>query len=170
MQTLETYQVEDWGKFIEEHDIDLSCPACQGCEDCEDCGGRGYMEPLWDTIWNTGFHYVDQTLPCKFPNVFAFEYDDYVWFGLTCCGQDNTPYLAAAWLEMFPDCNWLPEQFIVTGVNLREGYVESCVGKRTARRIYAKVGDTIKGARRQLAFLAEDLKEARKHLTEKGAE
>jgi len=177
MQTLQTYQVADWGEFIQQNDIDLHCRHCQGQgrsdegEYCEECGGSGYIEPLWNTIWNTGFHATGEhghPLPtADLPNVFVFKHDDYVWFGLTCCGMDCTPHLAAAWLEMFPDCTWLPENFIVEGTNLRQGYAETCVGTWMARRIYAKIGASIKGARQHLAILSEDLKEARKKLAEK---
>lgn len=174
MRSLETYQVEDWSAFIAENDIDLSCPTCKGLgenedtrEGCEDCGGSGYIEVMWNTIWNTGFHSAGRSLPWECGSVFAFEHERHVWFGLGACGMDLTPHLAEAWLELFPDCQWLPDQFIVTGTNLRLGYVESCVGKKTARRIYAKIGETIKGTRKQAAYLAEDLKEARKRLAAK---
>jgi hypothetical protein len=78
--------------------------------------------------------------------------------------MDCTPFLASAWLQMFPDCQWLPEQFIVEGCNLRGGYIESCLGRKQARKVYVLIGKTIQGTRRRARFLAEDLKVARKHL------
>ena len=181
MTSLQTYHVEDWAEFIEKNDIDLHCPACKGegtipgktedeeHKDCEECSGSGYMEILWDTIWNTGFHANcdGPKLPAEAHGVAIFEYDGMIWFGLQGCGMDLTPHLAAAWADTFPDCEWLPEQFIVTGCNLRGGYIESCLGKPMARRIYALIGKTIKGAKRQAAYLAEDLKVARKRLAAK---
>lgn len=179
MGSLQTYQVENWGEFITENEIDLLCPSCKGrgsadygcgpdTEECEKCNGSGYMEILWNTIWNTGFHATPKhPTPAEAHGVAVFEWDDHIWFGLQACGMDMTPHLAACWLEMFPDCQWLPDQFIVTGVNLRGGYVETCVGKKVARRIYALMGKTIKGMRQQAAYLAEDLKAARQHLNRK---
>jgi hypothetical protein len=168
MTSLQIYHVEDWGKFIEENDIDLSCPKCHGEGGaCEECSGSGYMEIMWDTIWDTGFSSQSVRTPSECHGVAIFERNGNVWFGLQGCGMDMTPQLAAAWLETFPDCQWLPEQFIVTGTNLRSGYIESCVGKKLARRIYTLIGKTIKGTRQQAAWLAEDLKQARKSLNEK---
>jgi len=172
MTALQIYHVEDWGQFIEENDIDLRCPACKGegtideaC--CEECSGTGYMEIMWDTIWDTGFHANGRQLPAEAHGVGMFKHEGNVWFGLQGCGMDMTPHLAAAWIEAFPDCQWLPDQFLVTGTNLRAGYIESCVGKKVARRIYTVIGKTIKGMRQQAAWLAEDLKQARKHLNHK---
>ena len=140
---LETRHIEDWTEFIEENNIDLSCPVCKGegttenGEYCEDCSGTGYIEPMWNTIWNSGFHAGDKYPATKEDgNVFAFDYDDEVWLGLSCCGMDCTPYLAKAWMIMFPDCMWIPEQFCVRGCNLTHGYIVSCVGKSWARKIY----------------------------------
>jgi hypothetical protein len=174
MPALEIYHVEDWGQFIEENNIDLHCPTCKGEgqvneENCEECGGSGYMDIMWNTIWNTGYHTDGRQLPAEAQGVAIFEHDGHVWFGLQGCGMDMTPHLAAAWIETFPDCQWLPDQFLGNGTNLRGGYVESCVGKKMARRIYTIIGKTIKGMRQQAAFLAEDLKEARKHLSKKAS-
>ena len=54
MNALQTYHVDDWAAFIQDHDIDLTCLTChgEGCDDCTD----GYLEPMWNTVWNTGFH------------------------------------------------------------------------------------------------------------------
>lgn len=168
MARLETYHVDDWAKFIEENDIDLSCPVCRGEKDeCEECSGTGYLEIMWNTIWDTGFHAGSRSIPASIHGVAAFEHNGNVWFGLQGCGMDMTPYLAAAWVELFPDCQWLPEQFIGNSTNLRGGYIESCVGKKLARRIYAVIGKTVKGMRQQATWLAEDLKEARKRMSAK---
>ena len=153
----------------------MECSDCDGTgeveddeECCEDCNGSGYIEPMWNTIWNTGFHAVaGRKVPRQLGTVFAFEWDNEIWFGLSGCGMDCGPYLAAAWMEMFPDCEWLPEQFITEGCNLRGGYVESLLGKKEAKRVYALIANTIKGERRSLAFLAEDLKVARQRMSEK---
>jgi len=172
MTSLGTLHVDDWEKFIEENDIDLACPTCHGegivgQDDCEDCGGAGYLEPMWNTIWNTGFHGCAEHLPAESHGVIAFEYDNHVWFALAGCGMDMTPHLAAAWAELFPQCEWIPEQFCVEGLDLREGYVESCVGKEMARRIYKLMDGTIEGMRNYAERLAEDLKLARKRLAKK---
>ncbi len=181
MTSLQTYHVEDWAKYLEENEIDLQCPTCKdkldGCEDCgaldacEDCSGSGYIEPLWNTVWNTGFRDTGENgqFPRESGSVFAFVKDSEIWFGLTCCGMDCTPFLAKAWLECFSDCPWLPEQFCVEGCNLRGGYVESCVGPQWARRIYRVMGSTVKMLRLQATRLAADLKEARKRLVKKPA-
>ncbi len=167
MTALQTYHIDDWAEFITTHDIDLTYPTCKGeKERCEDCDGSGYIEPLWNTIWNTGFSSGALSVPAYLGNVFAFDWDGEIWFGLTCCGMDCTPFLALAWIEMFPGCQWLPEQFTVTGVNLRSRYIESCIGKGKARKVYGLIGKTVKGMRQQTKYLAEDLRAARKHLVQ----
>jgi len=157
---LETKHIDDWQSFIEENDIDLICKKCNG-DGCEECTA-GSIEPMWNTVWNTGFHSTDVELPIHLPNVFAFEYDDYVWLGLTCCGMDCTPYLALAWMALFPDCDWLPDQFILDGTNLRGGYYETELGKEDAKKIYALIESTIEGERQKLTWLEQDLCEAKK--------
>jgi len=146
MKSLEARQIEDWGQFIEEHDIDLSCDECNGTgevevedgdekEECQECSG-GYVEPLWNTVWDTGFHAAGRECPRQpAPNTFAFEFDERIWLGLTCCGMDCTPFLALAWINLFPDCRWLPFEFHVTGCNLRGGYLQSCLGEADAKRV-----------------------------------
>jgi hypothetical protein len=181
---LQTYHVEDWGEFIDKESIDLQCPKCKGKgtvagnddagkdledTDCEECSGSGYIEPMWNTIWNTGFHFTDGSMPREVGTVFAFNWDGHIWFGLTGCGMDLTPHLAQTWMTIFPQCDWLPEQFIVEGCNLRGGYVESCLGKKDARKVYALIAKSIKGMRRQAANLAQDLKAVRQHMARKVA-
>ena len=165
MTALQTYHVDDWAEFIQAHDIDLTCPTCRGEKrDCNDCGGSGFVEVMWDTIWNTGYRNGAQCVPACLDNVFAFDWNGEIWFGLLGCGMDCTPFLALAWIKMFPDCRWLPDQFIGSGCNLRGGYIEACIGKNKARRVYTLMGRTIQGIRREAKNLADDLKEARKHL------
>jgi hypothetical protein len=142
---LETKHIDDWNEFVAQNDIDIIG-----------------IEPLWPVIWNTGFHAVCVELPVKLPNVFAFEYDDYVWFGLTSCGQDNRPWLASAWATLFPDCDWVPDNFILTGIDLRGGYYATELGGKAAKKIYALIASTIEAKRRQLVFLEQDLREAKK--------
>ena len=170
MTALETYHVDDWAEFIQAQEIDLTCPTCRGeKENCDDCGGSGYMEPMWNTIWNTGYHNGEQSVPAHFENVFAFDWNGKIWFGLSCCGMDCTPFLAQAWIEMFPDCQWLPDQFIVSGCNLSGGYIEACISKNKARRVYTLIGKTIRGMRREAKNLADDLREARTRLKKPAA-
>ena len=159
MSALQMYHVDDWAEFITTHEIDLACPTCrsEGCDDCTD----GYLESMWDRIWNTGFHSGALPVPSALGNVFAFDWDGEIWFGLSCCGMDCTPFLALAWVQTFPDCQWLPDQFIVGGCNLRGGYIESCIGRKDARKVYTLIGKTIKGMRREARNLADDLREAR---------
>ena len=165
MGVLQTYHVDDWAEFIQAHDIDLTCPTCRGeRERCNDCDGSGYIDPMWNTVWNTGFRNGAQSVPAYLGNVFAFDWDGEIWFGLLGCGMDCTPFLALAWIEMFPGCQWLPDQFIVGGCNLRGGYIESCIGRKNARKVYTLIGKTIKGMRREAKNLADDLRAARRHL------
>lgn len=166
---LQTKHIESWGKFIEENEINLACPICEGaCEVddekegikyCEECGGVGYIEPMWNTIWNTGFYAIDYELPQEFGSVFAFEYNGEIWFGLSGCGMDLTPSLAAAWVEMF-DATWLPEQFMVTGINLTHSYVVSVVGKEKAAAIYKLMRDSWKSIINNANYNLKDLDEA----------
>lgn len=164
---LNTMQVDDWSEFIEKTDLDLSCPACRGEGEvkdektgevscCEDCGGSGFIEPLWNVIWYTGFT-AKGDLPRQCGEVFAFEHGGNVWLGLSACGMNLTPHLARAWLEFFPDCRWLPRQFCVTGVNLTHGYVASCIGDEDAARVYRVMEQTFKAEIRNAQDDLEDL-------------
>jgi hypothetical protein len=157
---LETLHIEDWQSFIEDNDIDLLCKECggEGCEECTD----GFIEPMCNWAYDTEFYAVDMELPRHLPNVVVFRHDDKVFFALTSCGQDNRPHLAAAWMQCFPDAQWLPGQFILDGCNLRNGYYETELGKEIAEKIYKLIEQTIKGRRFQLDNLERDLTEARK--------
>ncbi len=97
-----------------------------GEEDCEECEG-GSISVIWNTIFNTGFHSASVSLPAQIGPVVAFEYDDHVWFGLAGCGQDCSPQFIRAWFECFPDCTWVPDNWI-NHVNLFGGYYGSEVG------------------------------------------
>lgn len=174
MNTLETHHVDDWAEFIERENIDLTCPHCNGeAEDCEECGGIGYIEPMWNTIWNTGFSATSRDLSLPYePDglaVFAFDWDGDIWFGLAGCGMNLTPHLAATWVETFPQCCWLPEQFHVRGINLTHGYVVSCVGAKRARKIYKLMARSAELYKNDANSLVAELKEARKHLREQNS-
>ena len=149
-------------------DLDFYPVTCPECEDehievddesedvtCEDCD-NGYIEPLWNTIWDTEMTAEGRGLPLEFGNVFAFDYDGTVAFGLTCCGQDCTPYLASAYVEMFGDDCCLPDEFMVTGTNLRCGYIRSCVGESQARKIYAAILRTAHGSLDEAGHIIDD--------------
>lgn len=118
------------------------CTDCNGTgsdtceEECPDCGGSPDIEFMWNTIWNTGFSTHMEFKLCPAPDVFAFAYDGNIWFGLSACGMDCTPQLALAWVNTFPDCKWLPDQFYIRGCNLSGGYIKACVGPENARQIY----------------------------------
>jgi hypothetical protein len=168
---LNTMQVDDWARFIEENNIDLSCPTCRGkgeikdketdeVSSCDDCGGSGYIEPLWNTVWDTGYHAstLGEFPREPAPNVFAFEHEDHIWLGLSCCGMDCTPYLALAWVNLLPGCRWVPLEFMVTGVNLRGGYLTSCLGVADAMRVLAVMESGLEGA---IDSLGQDLKDVR---------
>ena len=175
MKSLETRQIEDWGQFIEENDIDLSCDECNGTgevevedgdekEECQECSG-GYVEPLWNTVWNTGFHASGREVPRQpAPNTLAFEYDERIWLGLTCCGMDCTPFLALAWINLFPDCRWIPIEFQVTGVNLRGGYLTSCLGEADAMRVLRVMETGIEGLGASLGQDLQDVRDAARKL------
>ena len=169
MRSIDHKNVENWTEFIEENDIDFTCRDCkgEGCEECEE----GSLIPMWNTIWDTGFYVSDDHhLPCKpAPNVVAFQHDKHVWLGLTGCGMDCTPYLALAWLNLFPNCQWIPENYLVTGYNLTEGYIESCVGEEDAKRIYDVMASGMKGSINADIRVLRDVREVRKILVERSA-
>ena len=171
MRSLDTERIEDWGDFIEKHDVNFTCRECEGegCEECEE----GSIFPMWNTVWDTGFFVSDHHhLPCKpAPNVVAFQHGDHVWLGLTGCGMDCTPYLALAWLNLFPDCRWVPENFLVTGYNLTEGYIETCLGTEDARRIYEVMDTGMRGSIQSDIRVLKDIRATKRLLEEKvGAE
>ncbi len=176
---LETYHVEDWDKFTKENEISLMCSTCRGegaietSEDkdklvtCPTCGGSGEIEPMWNTIWNTGFYNTHQETPYNFPNfsVFAIDWNGDIWFGLTGCGMDLPPELLAAWVEFFPDCNWVPENWLNES-NLASGYIAAVVGNEQARKIYNQIERTAEGMLKRAKAYLNDVAEAYKLLDE----
>lgn len=152
--------------------IGEDCPACNGNgtleeEECDACGGDGYAEPMWNTIWNTGFSTNRHVPLFPGPNVFAFAYEGEIWFGLTGCGMDFTPCLALAWINAFPDCNWLPDQFCVTGCNLTGGYISSCIGADNALRVYKLMESTYRGQLEQAKNNLAEIRNVLKNLKSK---
>ena len=127
---------------VDGENTEEECKACGGYgttdeqEECEECDGRGQIEPMWNTVWDTGFHAERGFKLAPAPNVFAFEHDGYIWFGLTGCGMDFTPNLALAWVNTFPNCKWMPDNFWVGDCNLSGGYIQSCIGHVEALRVF----------------------------------
>lgn len=106
----------DWQKEFE--DWDLSCPFCHGedeQEECEDCYGTGFVEPIWNTVWEIGFlggrdviseetvKEVIRETNC----LVLFNHEEGKWYlTLSGCGMDLTPELCYAWLLL--GFEWLP--------------------------------------------------------------
>lgn len=185
MVSLQKLQVEDWAKFAQGEDTNLACQRCHGMgmvgrmhHECPDCDGEGSLIPIWNTIWNTGYGSIyhgklcGKKLPVKSDagGVIIFEHEGQVWFGLSGCGMDMTPMLAAAWVEAFPSCTWLPDDFMVRGVNLTQGYIEACVGPQWAKRIYALMRKSAGLLRSEARSIEEELKQARALLRTREAE
>lgn len=131
----EQHDGQDW---FAAHDVDLTCPACLGNEhDCDDCDGSGRLAIIWNTIWNTGFYSIpgEVKAPAVHGPIVAFEYNDSIWFGMTGCGMDMSPYLIAAWFHFFPTVRWIPDGWI-NETKLFGGYYGSVAGQEIEDKIF----------------------------------
>lgn len=170
MRDLNSMRVDS--EFWMQNDVDLLCRACSGegsnedGEDCEECDGSGAFNPIWNTIWNTGFS--DRALPDgprAIGAVLAFSYEGNVWFGLMGAGMDMSPHLCEAWLTMFPDCEWVPQEW-ASITNLMGSYFESCIGEEMTRRIVVLYARSL---RARIEADQASLNEIQKYLDERFA-
>ena len=158
----ETYEYE--GDAEEAMDDSDNWP--EGDDGCDECGGSGSYEIMMNTIRDTGFSRIRGTadngvtsLPCSVGPIVAFEHDGNVWLGMSGGGMDLSPYFCKAWLTLFPDVSWIPEDFISASTNLLGGYYRSCLGAEWEAKILAvyekELDQTAKSARADKKRVAE---------------
>jgi len=109
MKQLSTMRVDDWSDFVKRHGIDLGCDCQRGCSHCNN---RRIVWPTAGVAFDTGYNVTGEFPRVPYRGTVAFEYERRIWLA-ACCGpeQDSGPFLAMAWLSLFPRCGWLPEQF-----------------------------------------------------------
>lgn len=134
----------DWQKEYE--DWDLECPCCGG-KGCDYCEGMGYVQPYWNIVWDTGLSQIappTQVKILKKTNCFvAFNTMEDEWYlGLTGCGMDLTPSLAAAWVLL--GFWWLPLDWVERIIDNGHSYTEYVAGKAMTKKIEALIRQTIR--------------------------
>lgn len=94
---------------------------CSSCGDkarrpnlppCRMCGGAGWVMPTGPYIYCTGFQPVRPTNRVYAPGTVAFEWQGVIWLGTTCAAGEEPFHLANAWWRLFPECLWVPNQFV----------------------------------------------------------
>ena len=102
---LSTITVSDWEQFGITKNVFFHCP-------CDKCRDDGVVFPTSSTAYDTGYEVAGPVEQSPYPGVIGFHHHGHVWLGTRLNdGVDAAPYLAAAWLRMFPNSQWLPEQF-----------------------------------------------------------
>lgn len=77
-----------------------------------ECGDTKVVFPVNSTAYDTGYEVAGPINRMPYGGVVAFAYRGHVWLATRLCeGVPAAPFLAAAWLRMFPKTQWLPEQF-----------------------------------------------------------
>lgn len=112
---LSAITVEDWDQFGREHGVLFHCPCvAKGFANnpCDECGETRVVTPINPTAYDTGYMVAGPVNPLPYAGVVAFAHQGHVWFGTRLReGAVAAPFLAMAWLRMFPKSQWLPEQF-----------------------------------------------------------
>jgi hypothetical protein len=112
---LVTTAVYNWPEFQWTQGVRFDCP-CVGERashlGCLECNGAGMVFPVNPTAYDTGYKVSGPLNRLPYNCVVAFEYNGTIWLGTRLREEvDPAPFLAAAWLNLFPKCQWLPEQF-----------------------------------------------------------
>lgn len=141
---LSTITVENWYEFSWKYGIKFHC-AClqtgQGNMNCLECFDARVVFPSNPTAYDTGYEVAGQTERLPYVGVVAFEHQGRVWLGTRLRDEvDPAPFLASAWLRMFPKSQWLPEQFV--DVNSVPDYYKS-LPKHDADAIVAKLKESL---------------------------
>ena len=113
---LSTIAADDWHEFSWKNVVKFHC-ACvlagHGNSACLDCMGQRIVYPTQATAYDSGYEVTGTIDRIPYTGVVAFEYQGHVWMGTRLReGVDPAPFLASAWLKMFPKSKWLPEQFV----------------------------------------------------------
>lgn len=111
---LSTITVLNWPEFQWDNNVRFDCP-CIGNRTsdvwCLECDCAGVVFPANPTAYDTGYKPTGSINRLPYDHVVAFEYNGNIWLGTRLReGVDPAPFLAAAWLNLFPKCQWLPEQ------------------------------------------------------------
>lgn len=112
---LASIKVDSWMEFAKWHGIDLSC-------ECNDINGY-HDHPIRDdneclvipvglTAYDSGYEVAGHFPRIPYPKTVAFAHEGRIGLAFNGeAGEEETPFLAMAWLNLFPNCEWLPEQF-----------------------------------------------------------
>jgi len=106
---LSSVRIQNWPDFVRRNGIDLSCDcAKQGCANCDN---RGIVWPTGDTAYDTGYEVAGAFPRTPYPGTVAFEHQRRIWLADAGNHEEVGPFLGMAWVRLFPNCEWLPEQF-----------------------------------------------------------
>lgn len=105
---LSSIKIDHWPEFIQKHQIDLRCVCVTGCGLC---GHTGLIQPRGTIAYDTGYLPEGRFSRLPYPGVVAFEHQGRIWLAACRLLIEPSPFFAMAWIELFPNCEWLPEQF-----------------------------------------------------------
>jgi len=91
---LSSLRIYDWPSFIYEYNIDI-----------------GDIVPVGHVVYDTGYEIAGDFQRVPYKDTIAFAHARRIWLVYNGTAEDETPFLAMAWLNLFPRCEWLPEQF-----------------------------------------------------------
>lgn len=141
---LSTIAVENWNDFSWKNGIKFHCACVQtghGNMNCLECFDNRIVYPTQATAYDTGYEVAGLTARLPYVGVVAFDYQGHVWLGTRLREEvDPAPFLASAWLRLFPKSQWLPEQFV--DVNSVPDYYKS-LPKHDADAIVAKLKESL---------------------------
>lgn len=116
--------------------------------ECEKCNGSGYEDLMWNTVWEIGRQVTDdqKRKVAEAGCIVVEDADGEAWLTLGGCGQDNTPHLCHAWLEL--GFTWLPLEWIADQAG--SDYIESCKNAETSQRIRVAMDYTLSIAKARI--------------------
>lgn len=137
---LSTISINNWHEFILDNKVDLSCQ-CDSNVGCVECYWLRSIFPTSNIAYDTGYIAIRDMKRLPYTGVVAFEYRGHVWMTTRLQIDVNPlPYLAAAWIKMFPKCEWLPEQFGDVN-NILDFY--AVLPKEDADAVVVKIRDSL---------------------------
>jgi hypothetical protein len=151
---------------LSKDDIRFRCSSCgdkaprPNVRSCRMCDGAGWVMPTGSHIYCTGFQPVRPTKRVLTPGTVAFEWQGVIWLGTTCPADEEPFRLADAWWRLFPDCLWVPNQFVVLDrlADYRRvpGVDASMVLRRIHTSLKTQVGKSAEALAQVERFLASE--------------
>ncbi len=109
---LSAISVYNWREFQLTHNIKFNCFCAGKTTQCLYCNNTNEILPVNPVAYDTGYEIAGIINQMPYVGVVAFVYQNRIWLA-TRLGENTypAPYLAMAWIRLFPNSQWLPEQF-----------------------------------------------------------